>query len=72
MVGDLPAIWPDIIDTLKDEDPSVIVCKDFLTGKIRIGVEIPKYSITSLKMKINGHDFYSLGSNKTSNNTIAQ
>lgn len=59
--GDLPAIWPDIVSTLQDEDPSIIVCKDFLTGQTHIGVEIPKYSITALKLKVNGHDYYSLG-----------
>lgn len=60
VTGDLPAIWSDIISTVDDEDPSVIVCKDYLTGEVRIGIEIPKFSVTGLKLKIAGHAYHSL------------
>lgn len=62
--GDLPAIWPDIVATLKDEDPTVVVAKtvtmkdDVGHIKTRFGIIIPNASGQEFKYRVLGQEFY--------------
>ncbi len=71
--GDVFAVWDDIVKTLKDEDPSVVVlqCHDLSRSEIdgsgqlkpntRFGIIIPSGLTTDLRERIEGNITYQLG-----------
>lgn len=60
--GDLPAIWPDIVATLRNEDPTVVVAqtqtveKGMSQNKTRFGIIIPRGSSQELRLRVLGHE----------------